>query len=264
MNQLVFIRNNEVVTDSLMIAEMFGKEHKHVLRDIETQIEKLKEAEEHEWGVSNFGQAQYQHPQNKQRYQKYDLTEDGFAIVAMSYTTSEAMKMKVKFLQEFKRMKEFIKKQGVSNSNTVEFEKQLIGAKYAIEILRADEPSKVRMLTAVHEQHNVPTNHLPAYVDEELKVSLTQLLKAQGVKISAVKANTLLIELGLLEIKARPSSKGGTKEYKSLTEAGCRYGGNATNPSNPKETQPLYYPSMFKELLELLRKQTAVNKKATI
>jgi len=34
------------------------------------------------------------------------LTEDAFAIVAMAYTTPEAMKMKVKFVQEFKRMRE--------------------------------------------------------------------------------------------------------------------------------------------------------------
>lgn len=50
MTQLVFINNNQVVTDSLTISKMFGKDHKHVLRDIETQIEKLKEAGELEWG----------------------------------------------------------------------------------------------------------------------------------------------------------------------------------------------------------------------
>lgn len=56
-------------------------------------------------GVANFGEAQYQHPQNKQWYPKFDMTEDAFAIVAMSYTTPEAMKMKVKFITEFKRMR---------------------------------------------------------------------------------------------------------------------------------------------------------------
>lgn len=69
--------------------------------------------------------------------------------------------------------------------------------------------------------------------------------------MGAAKVNTRLIELGLLEIKERPSSKGGTKEFKSLTEEGRKYGDNAINPHNPKETQPLYYPSMFNELLEL-------------
>ncbi|HDR3495945.1 Rha family transcriptional regulator [Bacillus toyonensis] len=109
-NVLVFENNGEVVTDSLTVAEMFGKEHKNVNRDIEVQLEKLAEANEAEWGVLNFGQTQYQHPQNKQWYKKYLLTEDAFAIVAMSYVTSEAMKMKVEFLREFKRMKEHIEK----------------------------------------------------------------------------------------------------------------------------------------------------------
>lgn len=253
MNQLVFVENNEAVTDSLTIAEMFGKRHDNVMADIENQIAKLNEADEEKWGVLNFQETQYQHPQNKQWYQKYNLTEDGFAIVAMSYVTAEAMKMKIKFLQEFKKMKEFIQKQGFATpNNTIEFEKHLIGVKYASEILRVDEPSKIRMLEAAHNQHGVPTNHLPAYVDEELKVSLTQLLRESGVKMSAAKANTRLIELGLLEIKERPSSKGGVKEFKSLTELGQYYGSNAISPRNPKETQPLYYPSKFEELLQLL------------
>src|SRR5690606_18330449 len=110
MGQLVFISNNRLVTDSLMIAEEFGKSHDNVMRDIRQHIEKLCEAEMGECGVLNFEETQYQHPQNKQWYPKYDLTEDAFAIVAMSYVTPEAMKMKVKFLNEFKRMKEQLSK----------------------------------------------------------------------------------------------------------------------------------------------------------
>lgn len=120
MNQLVFIENQKVVTDSLTIAEMFGKNHNKVVRDIENQIAKLKEAGEEEWGVANFGATQYQHPQNKQWYTKYNLTEDAFAIVAMSYVTPEAMKMKVKFIQEFKRMREYIESQQQQAQDPVE------------------------------------------------------------------------------------------------------------------------------------------------
>lgn len=120
MNQLVFIKDNQVITDSLTIAEMFDKDHNKVVRDIENQISKLKEAGEEKWGVANFGATQYQHPQNKQLYPKFNLTEDGFAIVAMSYTTPEAMKMKVKFIQEFKRMKEYIQKQEQQAQDPVE------------------------------------------------------------------------------------------------------------------------------------------------
>ncbi len=110
VSEFVFMEGNQVVTDSLTMAQMFGKEHKNVIRDIEVQIEKLIEANETEWGQLNFEPTQYQHYQNKQWYPKFNLTEDAFAIVAMSYITPEAMKMKIKFLQEFKRMKEHIQK----------------------------------------------------------------------------------------------------------------------------------------------------------
>ncbi|MGH0939946.1 ORF6C domain-containing protein [Bacillus mycoides] len=111
VSEFVFMEGSKVVTDSITISQMFGKRHDHVMRDIEIQIEKLIEAGEQQWGITNFGETQYQHPQNKQWYEKYNLTEDAFAIVAMSYITPEAMKMKIKFLNEFKRMKEYIQKQ---------------------------------------------------------------------------------------------------------------------------------------------------------
>lgn len=111
MTQLVFIQNDKVVTDSLTIAEVFEKRHTDVVRDIEVQIKKIEAAGEIEWGMSNFAQTHYQHHQNKQRYTKFNLSEEGFAIVAMSYTTPEAMKMKVKFIEEFKRMRTFIQEQ---------------------------------------------------------------------------------------------------------------------------------------------------------
>ncbi|MED3022370.1 MULTISPECIES: ORF6C domain-containing protein [Bacillus cereus group] len=110
VSEFVFMEGSQVVTDSLTMAQMFGKEHKNVIRDVEVQLEKLVEANEIEWGQLNFEHTQYQHYQNKQWYPKFNLTEDAFAIVAMSYITPEAMKMKIKFLQEFKRMKEHIQK----------------------------------------------------------------------------------------------------------------------------------------------------------
>lgn len=110
MNQLVFIMNGQAVTDSLTVAKVFGKDHKHVLRDIETQMEKLNEANESDFRVSNFGLGSYRHEQNKQFYKKYNLTEDAFTLIAMSYVTPEAMKFKVRFIKEFKRIKEELTK----------------------------------------------------------------------------------------------------------------------------------------------------------
>ncbi len=132
------------------------------------------------------------------------------------------------------------------------FDMQLLGVQYASEILRVDETSKIKMLEAVHKTHGVPTSHLPTYVDEEVTQSITALLKEHGAKLTAAKANTLLIQKGILEIKERPSSNGGSKQFKSLTSLGLKYGKNLLNPKSPKETQPHFYASKFKELLTLI------------
>lgn len=105
MNQLVFIENNRIVTDSLTVAEVFGKNHKDVLRDIDNQIEKLNEANEKEFSQRNFAPSNYTNERGRQ-YRKYLLTEEGFALVTMAYTTVEAMKFKVQFINEFNRMKQ--------------------------------------------------------------------------------------------------------------------------------------------------------------
>ncbi|MGI6834764.1 Rha family transcriptional regulator [Bacillus paralicheniformis] len=69
-NQLVFIKENIAVTDSLTIAEMFGKEHKNVLRDIETQMEYAGE----EFNELNFERNSYKDSLNRLK-PKYDLTD---------------------------------------------------------------------------------------------------------------------------------------------------------------------------------------------
>ncbi|PGA25487.1 ORF6C domain-containing protein [Bacillus wiedmannii] len=105
-NNLVFESNGEIVTDSLTIASMFGKEHNNVLKDVRKQIDYAGE----EFGQVNFHQSTYINTQNK-RMPKYDLTEEAFTLVAMSYNTKEAVRMKIKFIEEFKRMKQHIQNQ---------------------------------------------------------------------------------------------------------------------------------------------------------
>lgn len=112
MTQLVFIQKNQPVTDSLTVADVFDKEHKNVKRDIENQLEKLIAAGEQEFNTLNFERINYQDSRGRLQ-EKYNMTEDAFTLIAMSYTTPEAMKMKVKFIQEFKRMREHIEQNKV-------------------------------------------------------------------------------------------------------------------------------------------------------
>ncbi|QPC47140.1 hypothetical protein G8O30_16010 (plasmid) [Mangrovibacillus cuniculi] len=55
---LVFVQSDKVVTDSLMVAEVFGKEHARVMRDIrELGCSK-------EFRVGNFAESSYVNQQN--------------------------------------------------------------------------------------------------------------------------------------------------------------------------------------------------------
>ncbi|MEB8649348.1 Rha family transcriptional regulator [Bacillus cereus] len=101
---LVFENKGEIVTDSLVIAEMFKKTHDNVLKDIRKQIEYAGT----DFSLVNFHESDYR--KRGKEYPKYNLTEEAFTLVAMSYNTKEAVQMKIKFIQEFKRMKEYIKK----------------------------------------------------------------------------------------------------------------------------------------------------------
>lgn len=99
MNNLVFVDSGKAVTDSLTIAEVFGKRHDNVLRDI-------KELGcSSEFALLNFEETPYQHRQNHQHYTKYVITQDGFTLLVMGYTGDDAMRFKEQYISEFNRMR---------------------------------------------------------------------------------------------------------------------------------------------------------------
>lgn len=88
------------VTTSLIVAQVFGKEHKNVLRDIETL------SCSNGFRVLNFEHTPYVHPQNGQTYKMYTMTKDGFSFLVMGYTGEKAGEFKEKFINEFNKFYE--------------------------------------------------------------------------------------------------------------------------------------------------------------
>lgn len=84
--------------------------------------------------------------------------------------------------------------------------------------------------------------------------SLSALLKAHGIRMTANQVYHQLVKLGITEQKSRKSNSGinGVRKFWSLTAKGCMYGKNITSPANPRETQPHFFESRFPELLRLL------------
>lgn len=129
-------------------------------------------------------------------------------------------------------------------------------------MLRMSDTSKLRMMSDMYKARGGAPTFLPAYVNEGLTRAITDLLKEHGSSLSAVAANRILIEMGHLKEEERPSSKGSTKRFKSITDLGLQYGRNETSPENPRETQPRYYVAKFPELLDLINTHRSKNKNA--
>lgn len=193
MNQLVFIENNRVVTDSLTVAEVFEKEHKHVVRDIEVQISKLHEAKEHEFVKSNFGLEIFKAKNNKEA-KKYLLTEEAFTLVAMSYTTPEAMKMKVRFIEEFKRMRAELEKQKQPFKLPTTYKEALLQL-----VEQVERNEQLQLQNAQKDQIIKELQPKATYYDLILQnkslISISKIAKDYGM--SAIKMNQLLHQLGI-------------------------------------------------------------------
>lgn len=97
--QIVTVKGDHPTTNTLIIAEHFGKQHKHVMRGIRELIAECPE----EFSRSNFGLAEYYDDQGKKR-PMYEITRDGFMLLSMGFTGTNATRLKIAFIEEFNRM----------------------------------------------------------------------------------------------------------------------------------------------------------------
>ncbi|MEK4513636.1 hypothetical protein [Paenibacillus sp. FSL K6-2524] len=141
--------------------------------------------------------------------------------------------------------------QPIIESELLHFKKEAYMVEVAANVLRLPESGRLKLLGDFIKQHGLALP-LPGYADEPITESATELLKKHGVGIQTKAFNMLLLNRRILEEKERPSSRSGTKTYKSLTDTGLEYEKNIISPNNPRETAPHYYPNRFPELLDLV------------
>ncbi|MEK9843961.1 Rha family transcriptional regulator [Thalassospira sp.] len=115
---VVTIKKNEVFANSRDVAAYFGKRHDNVLYDLEKIVMEVGSPE-----ISGhprmFFPAPYVNPQNKQTYRSWDMTKDGFTLLAMSYTGKKAMQFKLRYMAEFNRMEAQLQAQRKANTNVL-------------------------------------------------------------------------------------------------------------------------------------------------
>ena len=112
MNNLVEIsKDKQVITTSLRVAEVFGKRHDNILRQINALIGSLREQQDFsplKNEEAKFAVANYKDEQGKLRKQ-YIITRDGFTLLAMGFTGSKALKFKLQYIQAFNAMEAKLK-----------------------------------------------------------------------------------------------------------------------------------------------------------
>lgn len=115
MGDLVFVQKDQAQTNSLLVAEKFGKEHRNVMRDVrnllcaqnraQTEIQQLN---------SMFIVSEYETPLNNgtssvRKDEMYIMNRDGFTLLVMGFTGEKALRFKLEYIAAFNRMEKQLK-----------------------------------------------------------------------------------------------------------------------------------------------------------
>ena len=109
--QLVQVNNGQAVTTSMQVAEYFGKRHTHVLDKIKQLIDDTPK----DFAEPNFRLCfKINQLQNGKPQAYYEITKDGFVLLAMGFTGKKAIEFKINYINAFNQMADFILSDGIN------------------------------------------------------------------------------------------------------------------------------------------------------
>lgn len=125
LNELTMNRHDEAVTSSLLVAEKFRKRHADVLKKIDNLVKDLKRTQNcvgsnEDTPAQNcaeqkmFFRSYYTDAHNEHR-PVYYMNRDGFSLLVMGFTGSDALKWKLNYIKAFNEMELFIKEKTSSS-----------------------------------------------------------------------------------------------------------------------------------------------------
>lgn len=198
--------NGNDVTTSLIVAQVFGKEHKNVLRDIES----LSCSED--FNRLNFERITYKDARNREQT-AYEMTKDGFSFLVMGYTGAKAGEFKERFINEFNRREALLK-----DDDYILMRSQQILQK-RVENLQA-ENKRLEQQNALQEEQLRQAAPKVQYVDNVLQsvntYTSTQIAKEVGMDAAkfhkALKERKVMFyQSGTWMLTAKYQGKGYTK-----------------------------------------------------
>ena len=224
---------------SLEIAEVTGKEHKNVMRDIQNLLSQ---------GVDklNFERISYKDSMNRVR-DAYQLTYKGVLILASGYNPvlREKIINRWEELETGKAEPKF-SQQPQSQPNLSD---KIQAANFLADFLNLNGASKLAIAKSIADPLGLPT---PDYVmDEKTVHAAKDLLATHNVKMSSAEFNKILVSKGIVDRMTRPGKGGKTHSWVVIPEKYEKFGQNARNPHAQNQTQALWYDNKFSELLAL-------------
>lgn len=102
MNNLVVMKNKQAVTTSLNVAEVFEKNHQHILEAIDNltvENSTVKNMFMEDTYINSRGRA----------YRQILMNRDGFTLLAMGFTGQKALQFKLQYIDAFNQMENHIK-----------------------------------------------------------------------------------------------------------------------------------------------------------
>ena len=147
MNELVIMHDKQAVTTSLVLAEVFEKQHKNVIQAIEAKIESAENQARYK---RMFYEGIYTDKKGEQR-KMYYMNRDGFTLLAMEFTGRKVDEFKLKYIDAFNKMEEQIRNQSLQVLNQSTDDLKRANLLYKIANLTSDEELKEESLKSSYE-----------------------------------------------------------------------------------------------------------------
>lgn len=108
MNELVYLKNDEAVCDSLQVSEKFGKRHDKLIAEIRRMYpEQIGKITVQNGGTKFFQESSYEN--RGKQYPMFIMNRDGFSLLVMGFTGKKALEWKLQYIKAFNQMESFIK-----------------------------------------------------------------------------------------------------------------------------------------------------------
>jgi Rha family phage regulatory protein len=269
VRELVRVCGDEVVTDSLIIGNEFGRRHGNVLASLESLIEDgtISQLE--------FKSAEYHDAQGKPR-KIIELTEAG-ALIAMPFIggrkSRDGQKTLVRAFFAMRERLRALQAEKVATPGPVASPNKLTGelavAECMARLTNVSESGKLAMIHAICAKNAVDTHFLPTQavdgppgaVSSFEAECATELLKRRGKGASTQSFNKRAKLAGYLRETSRPTTdlmhhSDGRKRYLIITPKGEAFGKNMVDFQSPRQTQPRWYTERFDAFCKLLWAET--------